>query len=151
MKKRCRRKVWKLVNVIQHAIEGASFMDDKILSSLQIKELNAIDSMIRGTGTLQDWWVLNEMMNLSETMARDGVGIEVLEVCQKAQEELVSCAKRFEKTGKMGLTGQGIQIMRDLYQYHDLQRKSITRAEYDRAIQKTINIVRGKGKYVEEI
>jgi hypothetical protein len=151
MRKKCKRKVWKLVNPIAHALEGASFMDDKILSPLQLQELNAIDSMVRGTGTIQDWAVLNEMMNLSETMARDGIGIEVLEICQKAEQELISCAKRFEKTGKMGLTGQGIQIMRDLYEFHDLQRKSITRSEYDRAIQKTINMVRGKGKYVTEI
>jgi hypothetical protein len=91
------------------------------------------------------------MMNIAETMARDGIGIEVLDVCNKAQEELIKSARRFEATGKMGLTGQGIQIMRDLYEYHDLQRKSISRSEYDKAVQKTINMVRSKGRYVTEL
>jgi hypothetical protein len=91
------------------------------------------------------------MMNLSEVMSKSGIGKEVLDVCNKAQQELMLAAKRFEKTGKMGLTGQGIQIMRDLYQYHDLQRKSISRAEYEKAIQKTINLIKGKSKNVVQI
>ena len=151
MRKKCKRKVWNLVNPIKHAIEGAAVVSDKLIEPLQLQELGAIDSMARGKGALIDWSILNEMMNISETMARDGIGIEVLEVCNKAQEELIAAARRYEKTGKMGLTGQGIQIMRDLYEYHDLQRKSISRAEYDRAILKTMNLVKSKGKHVHEL
>ena len=151
MRKKCRRKVWKLVNPIAHALEGAAIVEDKIIDPLRLQELSAIESMSKGQGSLVDWAALNEMMNIAETMARDGIGIEVLEVCNKAQEELIKSARRFEATGKMGLTGQGIQIMRDLYEYHDLQRKSISRSEYDKAIQKTINMVRSKGKYVTEL
>jgi hypothetical protein len=151
MRKRCKRKVWKLINPITHAIEGVAIIEDKLIDPLRLQELSAIESMSKGKGALVDWAALNEMMNIAETMARDGIGIEVLEVCQKAQEELILSARRFEKTGKMGLTGQGIQIMRDLYEYHDLQRKSISRAEYDKAIQKTINMVKSKGKYVHEL
>ena len=151
MRKKCRRKVYQLVNPIQYALEGAAIVEDNLILELRIKELNAIDSMTKGTGTVNDWLILNEMMNLSEVMSKSGIGKEVLDVCNKAQQELMLAAKRFEKTGKMGLTGQGIQIMRDLYQYHDLQRKSISRAEYEKAIQKTINLIKGKSKNVVQI
>jgi len=151
MRKKCKRKVWKLVNPITHAIEGCAILTDKDLIELRIRELNAIDSMVNGTGTVDDWDSLNGMNNLAETMSRAGIGVEVLEVCQKAQEELVKSAKRFEAIGRMGLTGEGIQIMRELFQYHDLQRRSVTRSDYERFIQKSINIVRGKGKNVQEI
>jgi len=151
MRKKCRRKVYQLVNPIQYALEGAAIVEDNLILELRIKELNAIDSMVKGTGTVDDWLILNEMMNLSEVMSKSGIGKEVFDVCNKAQQELMLAAKRFEKTGKMGLTGQGIQIMRDLYQYHDLQRKSISRAEYEKAIQKTINLIKGKSKNVVQI
>ena len=151
MRKKCRRKVYQLVNPIQYALEGAAIVEDNLILELRIKELNAIDSMTKGTGTVDDWLILNEMMNLSEVMSKSGIGKEVFDVCNKAQQELMLAAKRFEKTGKMGLTGQGIQIMRDLYQYHDLQRKSISRAEYEKAIQKTINLIKGKSKNVVQI
>lgn len=151
MRKKCRRKVYQLVNPIQYALEGAAIVEDNLILELRIKELNAIDSMVKGTGTVDDWLILNEMMNLSEVMSKSGIGKEVFDVCNKAQQELILAAKRFEKTGKMGLTGQGIQIMRDLYQYHDLQRKSISRAEYEKAIQKTINLIKGKSKNVVQI
>lgn len=151
MRKKCRRKVYQLVNPIQYALEGAAIVEDNLILELRIKELNAIDSMVKGTGTVDDWLILNEMMNLSEVMSKSGIGKEVFDVCNKAQQELMLAAKRFEKTGKMGLTGQGIQIMRDLYQYHDIQRKSISRAEYEKAIQKTINLIKGKSKNVVQI
>lgn len=151
MRKKCRRKVYQLVNPIQYALEGAAVVEDNLILELRIKELNAIDSMTKGTGTVDDWLILNEMMNLSEVMSKSGIGKEVFDVCNKAQQELMLAAKRFEKTGKMGLTGQGIQIMRDLYQYHDIQRKSISRAEYEKAIQKTINLIKGKSKNVVQI
>lgn len=151
MRKKCRRKVYQLVNPIQYALEGAAIVEDNLILELRIKELNAIDSMTKGTGTVDDWLILNEMMNLSEVMSKSGIGKEVFDVCNKAQQELMLAAKRFEKTGKMGLTGQGIQIMRDLYQYHDIQRKSISRAEYEKAIQKTINLIKGKSKNVVQI
>lgn len=151
MRKKCKRKVWKLVNPITHAIEGCAILTDKDLTELRIRELNAIDSMVNGTGSIDDWSSLNGMNNLAETMSRAGIGVEVLEVCYKAQEELVRSAKRFEAIGRMGLTGEGIQIMRELFEYHDIQRRSVTRSDYERFIQKSINIVRGKGKNVQEI
>ena len=151
MRKKCRRKVYQLVNPIQYALEGAAIVEDNLILELRIKELNAIDSMVKGTGTVDDWLILNEMMNLSGVMSKSGIGKEVFDVCNKAQQELILSAKRYEKTKKMGLTGQGIQIMRDLYAYHDLQRKSISRAEYEKAIQKTINLIKGKSKNVVQI
>jgi len=48
----------------------------------------------------------------------------------------------------MVLRADGIKAFRELYEYHDLQRTSISRAEYERWIQKAANRVRSKGKGV---
>lgn len=61
-RKQCRRKVWGLVNPIQHAID-------------------------------------------------------------RAQAGLSDAHDRFKATGRMGLSGPAIQAMRDLAEYHDLQRQ----------------------------
>jgi hypothetical protein len=37
----------------------------------------------------------------------------------------------------MGLTGEGIKAIRDVIEYHDLQRSSISRSEYERLIRLT--------------
>ena len=47
--------------------------------------------------------------------------------------------ERHHRTGRMGLSGPAIQAMRDLAEYHDLQRTSISRGEYEKWIVKTRN------------
>jgi len=91
------------------------------------------------------------MMNIAETMGKNGIGVEVLEHCAKAQEALHQAALRYEKTKKMGLSGVGINALREIYEYHDLQRLSIPRSVYERMIEKTRNYLRSQGKDVTVI
>ena len=151
MRKLKRRKVYALVDPIKHAIEGACVTSDTHLAQLSLREYAALDTIIRGKGTVSDWWDLANVLNLAETMANKGIGIEVLECCQKAQIALQAAAKRYEKLGKMGLDGQGIQAIRDLLEYHDLQRRSVSRSEYEKAIVDTTNRIKSKAPEVVEI
>lgn len=84
-------------------------------------------------------------------MGRAGVGPEVLPVCEKAQKALHEAALRFQKTGKLGLSGEGIQACRDLIEFADLQQSSIARSEFEKYIQKTKDYIRSHGKQVIEI
>ena len=152
MKKQCRRKIWSTnINPIAHAIAGASITDKASLNKLRLGELTALDAMTRGAGTVEDWRLLVDMMNIAETMGKNGIGAEVLEHCAKAQEALHQAALRYEKTRKMGLSGVGINALREIYEYHDLQRLSIPRSVYERMIEKTRNYLRSQGKDVTVI
>lgn len=135
MRKRTRRKVWGLVNPVQHAIEGAMITPDSLLITLRLRELQAIEAFRTGTAGLQEWHDINAMHGLCETMAREGIGPEALEACERAEVALIEAARRFEKTGKMGTTGPGLQAFRDVFDFHDLQRKSVARAKYDDMIR----------------
>lgn len=151
MRKRCNRKVWTKVNPIQHAIEGAALTPQHLLDQLRMRELAAVDAFAKGGAGLQEWKDLTAMLNVCETMARDGVGPEALPTCAKAQAHLIESARRFEITGKMGTTGPGIQSFRALYEYHDLQRQSVSRSEYERSIEKALNRVKSRAPEVVEL
>jgi hypothetical protein len=151
MRKQCRRKIWNKVNPIEYAITGASITTEDKLNKLRLNELSAIESMVKGNATTGDWRVLVDMLNIAETMATNGIGIEVLAVCEIVQKEMEAAAHRYEKTRKMGLTGTGIRYLKDLYEYHDLQRTSISRSEYERMIEKTINYIRSNNHRVVHI
>lgn len=85
-------------------------------------------------------------------MARDGVGRdEVLPACARAQEHLIDAARRFERTGKMGTTGPGLTSFRELYEFHDLQRQSVSRSEYEKAIKNATNRLRSRAPEVVEL
>ena len=84
-------------------------------------------------------------------MGKNGVGPEVLPICQTAQDSLHKAAMRYQETMRMGLDGQGIQAIRDLIEFADLQQSSISRSEFEKYIQKTKDYIRSHGDKVVEI
>lgn len=152
MKKRCNRRVWSTeINPIAHAIAGASITDKSILDKLRLGELAALEAMRMGKGTIEDWRMLVDMMNICETFGNNGIGAEALPDCQISQQSLYNAAKRYEKTKKMGLDGAGIQALREVYEWHDLQRTSVARSIYEQMIEKTRNRIKSKANEVVEV
>ena len=151
MRKRCKRKVYQKVNPIEHAIVGAAITDPKSLDRLRLGELSALEAMRMGHGTVEDWRVLTDMLNIASTFIRHGIGIEAKDDLDKAQESLLNAARRYEKTKRMVLDGQGIKSLQNLYEYHDLQRTSVPRSVYEDMIEKTANYIRSHGNEVVEI
>ena len=151
MRKRCKRKVYQKVNPIEYAIVGASITDPKSLDRLRLGELSALEAMRMGHGTVEDWRVLTDMLNIASTFIRHGIGAEAKDDLDKAQESLLNAARRYEKTKRMGLDGQGIKSLQNLYEYHDLQRTSVPRSVYEDMIEKTANYIRSHGNEVVEI
>jgi len=130
---------------------GAAITQREKLDKLRLLEYSALDAITKGSGTVQDWRTLVDVLNLSETMARGGIGVEVLPVCEKAQKSLHKAAMRYQETMRMGLDGEGIKAIRDLIEYADLQQSSISRSEFERYIQKTKDYIKSHGDKVVEI
>jgi len=152
MRKQTKRKVWNLIDPITHAVVGASITHRDKLDKLRMMEYSALEAMTKGQGTIHDWRTLVDVLNLSETMARNGIGKdEVMPVCQKAQEALHQAAERYQKTMSMGLSGLGIQAVRELIEYADLQQSSISRSEFEKYIKKTKDYIKSNGNLVVEI
>jgi hypothetical protein len=151
-RKKCKRKVWSTsINAVAHAVAGACVADNASLDKLRLCELSAIDAMTKGMGTTEDWRWLADVCNIGETMGKNGIGPEILPYCKEAQEALLEAAQRYQKTKKMGLSGQGIRAIKDVWEFHDIQRTSIARSEYERMIHKTANYIKSHGKDVVEI
>lgn len=150
-RKQCKRRVWALINPIQHATEGASYTPESLLDKLRTRELSAIEAFRTGRARLQEWSDMTALLNLCETMAHGGIGPEALDACALAEAELLSAAKRFESTKRMGMTAQGLEAFRNLYEFHDLQRQSIPRGQYEFWIKKTGDRVRSKAPEVKDV
>jgi hypothetical protein len=151
-RKKCKRKVWATnIDPIAHAIAGACVSDNNALDKLRLCELAAIDAMSKGMGTVEDWRWLADVVNIAETMGKNGIGPEVLPYCEIVQQALLEAADRYQKTKKMGLSGIGLSKVKDLWEYHDLQRTSVARSVYEKMIQKTANNIKSHGKDVVEV
>ena len=149
MRKKCNRKIWSTsIDTVAHAIAGAGVTDQSSLNKLRMMELSAIESMTKGTGTIGDWQSLVDMLNICEMMATHGIGPEALFYCNIAQESLAQAAKRYETIKRMGLNGEGIHAVKEVYEYHDLQRTNISRSKYEQMIQKTRNHLNSRSELV---
>jgi hypothetical protein len=151
MRKKTKRKIWSLIDPITHGIVGAAITQRDKLDKLRMMEYSALEAITKGQGTVTDWRTLVDVLNLSEMMGKNGVGPEVLPICEKAQESLHKAAMRYQETLQMGLDGEGIKACRDLIEYADLQQGSISRSEFEKYIQKTKNYIRSHGDKVVEI
>lgn len=153
MKKRTKRKIYASedTNPVLVALMGASMVDEESLNKLRFGELSAIESISKGNGTLWEYRLLADMLNICERMAENGIGPEALGACEAFNEELAGMAERYEKTQKMGFTGQGLQLAREVFEYHDIQRQSVTRSQYERMIKKTNDYIRSNGHRVVHI
>lgn len=151
MRKQCRRKVYQRINPIQFAIEGAAITSDQELNRLRIRELSAIEAMATGQSSEQEWHEINALRLIAKNLGLAGVGPEVLPVCVEVKRHLDEAMDRFKRIGLMGTTGPGLTAIRDLFAWHDLQRQSVSRSQYERAIAFTINTDKnGKPKDLEE-
>ena len=144
MRKRKHRKHYALINPIFHAIEGAAITDEETLQKLRDNEFKAIEAFRLGFATRDHWELISEVCNLTESMARAGIGPEALVATTAAEMALKDAYERYVRTGKMGATGPGLMAFKDVYEYHDLQRQSVARSVYERHIEMVSNKIRSK-------
>jgi hypothetical protein len=142
MRKQCRRKHYALSNPIALAIAGACVTDDGRLDKLRLLELSAIDAFARGVATVDDWRTVADLTNLAQTMCEMGIGPEVQQPAQQVEIVLGETHQRYVATGRMGTTGPGLHAMRELQEWHHLQRTSVARSVYETAIERTHNRIR---------
>ena len=150
MRKRCIRRHYALVDPVALAIAGAFKVSESDLDRLRMRELSSIDSFATDAATTDDFRTVCDLLNLAETMALAGVGVEVLDACEAAQEALISAKLQYEVNGRFGLTGVDLMALRELYAWHDAQRSTVDRSTYERAIQRTVNRIRSSHPGVRE-
>ena len=61
---------------------------------------------------------------------------------RRTAEKAARRAALIATPGRMATNGPGLQAMRDLAEYHDLQRCAVDRSTYERAIVKTASRIR---------
>lgn len=152
MRKRSKHQARVILNPVQVAVERATPISGPSLDSLRLRELAAIDAFARGLAGGEEWFDVNSMVSICETMALGGAGPEALDACRRAEDALLECRLRYNKTGKIGsTTGPGLQAFREVYEFHDLQRTSVSQREYLRFIADTTARAKSRGANVTVI
>ena len=132
-----------------HAMAGAAVTDDESLKIHREREQSSLQAFASGAATKQDWNNINSAVRIAELMAAAGIGIEVMVHAKIAEMHLLEAHERYNRIGKIGTTGLGLQSFRDLIEYHELQRTSVPRRVYERHIQKLTNMIVSKSSKIK--
>lgn len=126
-----------LTNPIVEAIRGCQPIQGKDLA-----DMHALDALADGTATKRDWGWVASMFNVAEAMACDGMGVELIPITAEARVILARAYVEAEKTGRWHLPPDKIWALRNGWEYHDLQRRSVTLSEYRRYAKKVVDVRR---------
>ena len=129
---------------VTHAIVGASITDEESLEILRKKERGSLEAFRTGSAIKQDWNNINAVVQLAESMAAANIGPEVIVHVKIAEMHLLDAQSRYERIGKMGSTGPGLQSFQDIIEYHELQRTSVSRSVYESHIKRVTDMIRSK-------
>lgn len=139
-------------NILARVVTGVLPTPEGLLERQRMTELQAIEAFAKGYATPDDFRVMCDVLNVAETMALSGIGREeVLPVCEIAQDEMIASKYRYEAHGSLTPTSRGLKAMRDLYDYHELQRTSVDWQTYEKMIIKTANRIRSAHPDVKEL
>lgn len=139
-RKKCKRKVWALIDPTKHAIQGAAIPSVQDLDKLRLMELSALESFRTGTASYPDFKALENVVNLCQTMATDFRlgGEDALQAAQKAEQALIRAKERHDQGKPLGFDGEGLAAIRECWEWHDVQRSQVARSIYEKAIRLTI-------------
>jgi hypothetical protein len=145
-RKKTRRKFYDTsISGIAMAISGACITPQSDLNKLRGRELGAIEDFAKGRATRNEFRDICDMLNVAQVMAtKMNIGPEAIPVCELADRELQAAKARFDETGKLGLSGVGLNAVREVFAYHDAQRQAVDRSTYERAIKKTMDMIRSR-------
>lgn len=122
-------------------------------AQVMVRFLTALESMARGAHPGEaEWRDLSDAINTVETLAlhqRKLVPAEVMPTVNAAIAAMVGAAKRFQAGQRMGLTGEGLQALRDVLGIYDTCLDGLTEREVAMAqaeTQRRMNsILRARG------
>lgn len=138
-RKKRSRKTWDApVTAAARAIAATSVTPTDALDKLRTSELLSVAAFADGRARWADVDIACGMINLTEFIARQGIGPEALEACARAEVALRDAVARFRKTGTLELCATGVAALRDVHEFHDLQRQSVPRDEFLRLIRGTM-------------
>lgn len=149
MRKRTKRKVYESTNPVEIAIAGARITDEARLQFLRDIENGSLTAFRNGSATKGDWHKINAVVRLAESMADAGIGVEVMVPAKIAEMHLLKAHERYERIGKMGSTGLGLQSFQDILEYHELQRTAVSRSVYESHINSVRNKIISKSPKIK--
>lgn len=136
-----------IVDTLSYVVSGmkpmASLKDQ--LLALQLKNHLALEALRLGEAEKADIDTIISAFNITEALARKGIGQDYREDIQQAQDALLTCAKRGVEMGyRFVVKGPELKAINFVMQLHDEQLQVATIKELEKAVDLVNEFIRTK-------
>lgn len=146
MKKRSKYKPKPIrYDVMQWVINGFQPMrENPATVDLRIKNHAAMTAIVKGVATKDDVDVMIAAFNVTEALARSGIGKDWSQEIAQAQDALFQMARRGATKGRFVCTGPEMNALNLGMDVHDAQLESCTVTELEKALEIVQKTIRNK-------
>jgi hypothetical protein len=133
-----------LQNPVGYVLEGMTRVTDHDfdLTTLYIKNSEAMYALMHGTAKKDDMDKLIAMSNVTEALWGMGFGTEYQNVCIDGRHAILSIINRASKHGKFTPTGPEINMLNMVMELHDAQMEVVTVNDMEQAVARVKNKIR---------
>ena len=122
------------LSAFMRTLVGVKPLEQDQRTDLGIAYRMAFQSLRTGTGQESDFHTIACTLNIALVLAERGFGVEWVEQVKAAQDGLMRCLGRGQKTGSWGLDGPAMTALTDALALHDEQIVLATQKEIREAI-----------------
>jgi hypothetical protein len=137
-----------IMDTVSHVLGGFRLIKDTagVAVTLKIKNHDALNNMVQGSGSRKDIEILIAAMNVAEAMAvKCDLGSEYGADITAAQDALVTMGRRgLSKDGRFLFTGPELTAMNLGMEVHDAQLEVCTISQMERALNFVEQEIKGR-------
>ncbi len=136
---------------IEIAVRGAAVMPQASRDELQLVELAALDSIVRGVGTVLDLQKMADVSNISGVLCKVFKigGRDTAIALIEGEIAIINCAARMELTGVASLDGADLEAVREMLSWAHAQRDVVGRKVYLDALKLTMAQIRNNHNTID--
>lgn len=105
-------------NAVANAVKSVQPIEQKSVDSLELVARIALDKMLKGHGDEAAYNDLTLMVDMTLIMSCIKFKRTYIDEIYAAQKAMVRVKKRFQKTGKLGFDGEGLQVIKDVFSHY---------------------------------
>lgn len=139
MRKQSKRRVVTVKDPLQLLGAVSLAIPKDRADKMALRELTAIESFRDGSAGIKEWSQVFVLAHVAQQCATEKGHDVVAGECTATLSALKDALARYQRTGKMGMTGAGLNAIRSLAESHHVQRNVIPWRAYERLVMSAVH------------
>lgn len=131
------------LNIMATLFEGDQPLPDDQRTTILLAARGSVAALVRGTATKDDWHTIVNALNTSQVLCESAGNRHIgLAVIHAAQNAMIEVGERCKRTGKLGISGDGLRPLNDVIELYEQLLETVTKRQHAAAIHEADRRIR---------